>query len=275
MILGLKSTLTDQTLVSVLKGESTALNIQGDLKKYKINVTIQGIYKSLRELIRDGVILKQGKKYFINNDWRNDVRRLFARREDKVLNSGSEVKYIFKKIENADVFWKNIFTDIKNEIGQFPVFHFLPHQFWILIPERKQSELDYYNNLNQKGIFGYTLIGNKTVFDNKIKNILSSKYHQFHVDGRTSFNNRNYISVLGDYVITTKLSAALANEIDEIYSQSKSEQELALGVEAAFNKKNGIQIIIKNSPERAKKLRKIIAKNFYIPKELKKNFDIF
>lgn len=275
MILGSKMTLTDQVLENILRGKTGANEIQNNLQKSGINVTIQGIYKALRELISSDVVLKQEKKYFINNEWRSNIERLVVRQGGKFLCPGDEVKYKFNKIENADVFWKNMFSDIEYEIGKFPAFHFLPHQFFILIKERKQSELDYYNELNKKGISGYTLIGGETAFDISAKEKLTSEFHQSHIDNNTVFNDRDYISVLGDYIIITRIPASFAKEIDRAYKMSRSEEDLTSKIENIFQKKGRLLIIVKNSPEKAKKIRKAISKNFYIPKEVKKDFDIF
>lgn len=275
MILGAKTTLTDQVLVNILKGNSTATDIQSGLKTDGNSVTIQGIYKALRELISENIILKQGKKYFINNKWRNDVEKIITQRSRFKLQPGEEIKYKFKKIENTDIFWKNVFDDISDEIGKFPVFHFNPHQFWILIKERRQSELDYYNSLDKKNIFDYTLIGGETEFDNNAKKLLTSKYHQLHVDDETSFNNRDHISVFKDYIIVTRLPNSFVVAIDGLYKKCKSEEELAIGLEKVFKKSGNISIVIKNNSEKAKKLRKAISRDFYIQKELKDGFDLF
>jgi len=275
MIFGAKTTLTDQVLVNILKGNSTATDIQNSLKNENSLVTIQGIYKALRELISENIILKQGKKYFINNKWRNNVEKIIVQGNRFKLQPGEEIKYKFKKIENTDFFWKNIFSDIENEIGKFPVFHFTPHQFWILIKERRQSELDYYDELNKKKIFGYTLIGGDTELDDGAKKILSSKYHQLHTDNKSVFSNRDHISVLGNYIIITRLPNSFAVAIDSLYKKCKSEDELSLGLEKVFKKSGNILIIIKNNSEKAKKLRKTISKDFYITKELKDSFDLF
>ena len=275
MILGAKKTLTDQTLERILIVNSTALDIKHDLKTVGITVTIQGVYKALRELISEDVVLKQGKKYFINNKWRSGVEKLISQRSRFTLRPGEEIKYKFKKIENTDAFWKNIFSDVESEIRKFPVFHFTPHQFWILIKERSQSELDYYNELNKNSIFGYTLIGGKTEFDDKAKKMLTSKYHQLHIDNKVILNNRDHISVLGDYIITTRLPNSFAIAIDALYEKCNSEAELIVGLERIFKKSGNIIMIIKNSPQKAKRLRKIISKGFYISKELRDDFNLF
>jgi hypothetical protein len=275
MILGAKTTLTDQVLEHILKENSTAIDIQRALETENKAATIQGIYKALRELISENIILKHGKNYFINNKWRGDVEKLITHGSHFILHPGEEVKYKFKKIESTDIFWKNIFSDIGEETGKFPVFHFNPHQFWILIKERRQSEIDYYNNLDKKNIFDYTLIGGKTEFDNNAKKLLTSKYHQLYVDDKTSFNSRDHISIFKDYIIITRLPNSFVIAIDNLYKKCKSEEELTIGLEKVFKKSGNIVIIIKNSPEKAKKLRKVISRDLYISKELKEQFNLF
>jgi hypothetical protein len=275
MILGAKKILTDQVLENILIGNSEALMVKDSLKEKNVNVTIQGIYKALRELIAENIILKQGKKYIVNNKWRDEAEKLITQRRRFILREGEIISYKFKKIENTDAFWKNIFSDISFEIKKFPVFHFVPHHFWILIKERSQSELEYYAKLNEEEINGYTLIGGETNFDSKAKKILTSKYHQLHADSQVSLNRRDHTSVLGNYIVTTRLSNSLANAIDILYKKSKTEEELKIELEKVFKKSGSISIIIKYNMDRAKKLRKTIAKDFYIAKELREQFELF
>jgi len=229
----------------------------------------------LRELISENIILKHGKDYFINNDWRSDIEKLITQRHRFILCPGEEVKYKFKKIESTDIFWKNVFGDIGDEIGKFPVFHFTPHQFWILIKERSQSELDYYNELNKKSISGYTLIGGETEFDDQARKLLTSEHHHLHIDDKSNFNIRDHVSILNNYIITTRLPKSFAVAIDVLYKKCKSVAELAAGLEKVFKKSGNIVMIIKNSPEKARRLRKSISKDFYVEKDLKESFNLF
>ncbi len=275
MILGEKMTLTDQVLESILEGNSKALLIKSNFEKAGLVVTIQGIYKALRELIAENIILKQGKNYFINNRWRDKVERLITKKNALVLSPGEEIRYKFKRIENTDAFWKNMFIDISRGIGDYPIFHFVPHQFWILLKERGQSELEYYRELNRNKIYGYTLIGGGTKFDNEAKNKLTSEYHQLHTDNKTSFNNRDHISVLNDYIIITRISGQLAEKIEDLYKKSKTEEDLTNELEKVFKKPGCIKIIIKRDNIKAQKIRKTISKDFYVSKELREKFDLF
>lgn len=272
MILGAKRTLTDRVLESILQGNATALDIQNNLE---VSASIQGIYKALRELISENIILKQGKKYFINNKWHNEVKRLISKKDVFVLQPGEEIRYKFKKIQNTDAFWKNMFVDISATTGHYPVFSFLPHQFWILLKERGQSELEYHQELDSKKIHSYTLIGGETEFDRLAKNKLTSTYHELHLDNKTSFTNRDYLVILNDYIIITRIPSQAANSLDDLYQQAKTEKELADGLEKIFSKATNITIIVKRDKTKAQKIRKTISKDFYIPKELKEKFDLF
>ena len=89
------------------------------------------------------------------------------------------------------------------------------------------------------------------------------------------FSNRDHISVLGNYIIITRLPNSFVTAIDGLYKKCKSEAQLVIGLEKVFKKTGNISIIIKNSSEKAKKLRKAISRDFYIQKELKEGFDLF
>jgi hypothetical protein len=275
MLLGTKKTFHDHIAEALLDRPMTATELRSFLEARDVTASVQGIYLTLRELIAENVVIKQKKVYSISNVWTDRLSGMLSRREPFQLLEGEEVSYKFKSIEHSDAFWKHMFVDIEHSTGTFPIFHFLPHQFWVFVPNRSESEIEYYRSLDGKGIHGYSLIGGETPFDKGVKTILGSKYHQVHVDADISFSRRDHLSVIGSYVITTRVSAILARTIDDIYKESITEQELKGRLEGAFRKSGAISILVENNAVKAKTLRRKISKDFHIPKTILKEHELF
>ena len=266
MLLGTKKTFYDYTIEALLERAMTVSELQTYLEKKKVSATVQGIYGTLRQLISEDIVVKEKKVYSVSNVWTNKLSRMISKRPLFHLQDGEQTIYRFKKIEHSDAFWKHIFTDIEDEVGHSPIFCFMPHQFWIHIPERRQSELDYYMSLEKNRVRGYTIIGGDSLSDKETKKSLVSEYNQIHLNAKTSTNRRDHICVTGPYVISTRVSKSFAQAVDHIYKIATSEQELQKKLEIAFKKAGLITITIDHDLVKANKLRKYIGKDFHIPK---------
>lgn len=275
MLLGKKKTINDFALEALLEGPRTVLAIQEYLRPKGESVTVQGIYKALRELISEDIIVKQKQVYSINNVWREKAASLFANRNRFKLSPGEQVVYRFQKLEHLDAFWKHTLADIELETKGFPVFHFTPHQFWPLVPGRRESEQEYYAELDNHQIHVYTVIGGNTLADATARETLRTFYHQIFLDPSINLNRRDHISVIENYIITTRISVKLAREIDQAYETTANETDLSKKFSVMFRNPGSITMIVENNRPKAKKLRKRLSADFHLPLELREKFDLF
>lgn len=275
MLLGTKKTLHDLTTEALLEKQGSVADIQTFLKTQNTSASVQGIYKALRELIAEDIVVKQKKSYAINSVWRGKIANLVSERTRLTLSAGEQTIYRFRKLDHLDAFWKHTLADIESETKQFPVFHFTPHQFWSFVPGRTQSEFEYYQTLNKEKVHAYTIVGGETMLDKDVKKILASLFHQVHLDATVSFNRRDHISAIGPYVVITRISKTLAEKTDELYEKITEESLLKENLAGLFKNPGSIIMIVEHNESKAKKLRKMMAKNFYIPSELKEKFDLF
>ena len=275
MLLGTKKTLYDHMTEALLGNSMSVSQIQEFLDTQKIPATVQGIYKALRELIAEDVVVKQKKNYSINSFWRKKLEELISIRPPFKLSPGEYVSYRFMKLDHLDMFWKHIITDIQAGLGSYPVFHGNPHNFWYLVPNRKHSEEKYRETLSDEHKQVFTLVGGTTELDKKNKIIFNNKFQQFHFDTNYPFNRRDHLSVIGPYIITTRVSVSLARVTDRLYETCFTEQELAEKLEPEFKKYGTVVMTVEHNEEKAKAMRKRMSKDFHIPRELRETFDLF
>ncbi|MBP7831549.1 MAG: hypothetical protein KA028_00835 [Candidatus Pacebacteria bacterium] len=275
MLLGTKKTLYDHIVEALLVNEASVADIETYLEGENTKVTIQGIYKTLRELIAEDIVVKQKKIYSINNVWREKTGELFMKRQVFSLSAGEEVAYRFTKLTHLDAFWKHTLSDIQKETGTFPNFDFVPHAFWFYAEGRRQSELEYYKTFDENKTYLFTTIEGKTVMDKRMKEIEQTEYHQVHLGDKGPFGRRDHVTIMGPYIIMTKVSAKLAYATDALYEKVTDEKTLEIELNKLFKDSGIIKLSVEHNEKKARVLRKRLAANFYIPKELQEKFSLF
>lgn len=275
MLLGTKKTLYDHITEALLGTSLDVSQIQAYLTDHKVSASIQGIYKTLRELIREDIVVKQKKNYLISSVWRNKLTSIVSERPPFKLSEGEQTTYQFNKIDHLDMFWKHIMEDVQNEMIGYPVFHGNPHNFWYLVPGREQSEEEYYQNFAKNKTYVFSIIGGVTLFDKQLKQDHSHNFQQFHFEKKYPFNRRDHLSVIGPYIITTRVSVSLARATDRLYETCFTEKELQEKLEPEFKNHGSVTMTVEHNEATAKQFRKKMSSDFHIPKELRETFDLY
>lgn len=277
MILGENKTIHDYIVELLLKENMGDFEkIQSFLEKEQKKVTIQGVYKALRELLFEKIIIKHKKFYLINNIWKDKLNSLLLKNEYHFnLLEDETITYSFKTINQVDIFWKHTLNEIRKEVNDFPIFDFCPHNFWLLLPNIQKSEQEYYSFFMENKIFRFFLIGGDSTHDLNFKKLTKDFYQKIHCDKNTSFNRRDHITIYKDYLITIRLSLKIAKEVDFLYKETNQELLLIERLIKIMKNKGNIKMTIERNREKAKKLRKKISKDFYISRELREKFDLF
>lgn len=275
MLLGTRKTLCDHIIERLLEKEAPVSDLEAYLKSRNTKATIQGVYKALRELIDEDIVVKQKKVYSINNVWREKMGGMVSKKYQFKLSAEEQVVYRFNKIAHLDAFWKHTLNDLQKETGGFPNFDFVPHQFWFYAEGRRQSELEYYKSFEKAETYLFSTIGGETAMDKRMKEIEQTKYHQVHLDGTNPFGRRDNITIMDSYIIITRISGKLAQQVDDLYKTTTDEKKLEEDLNKFFKDSGTIKLTIEHNKKKAKLLRKKMSANFYIPKELKEKFDLF
>ena len=241
----------------------SAKKIYNRLKQeYKSELTYQAIHKSLKQLQREGILLKQGKDYQISLKWldniadfSSNVKKNYLSKEDKTFSSnvpnavtsGNASILTFNTIKDADLFVINF----ERKTNKIAVGH--ARHFWWAIFYLKKTFDKSSTKLNKKT---YGLCRGSTVldkwcveFENSIG--ISSKY------GVDVANNCD-VYVYDDYVIQVYMPLELLKKIDELFA--KSIKILDINFKNLFNdiydKKTSVQVIINKNPRLANRIRK-------------------
>ena len=72
---------------------------------------------------------------------------------------------------------------------------------------------------------------------------------------------------MGDFIITVHISKGLSKRIDELYASSRSQEEILPELILAYRSSSKMRFVLENNPQKAKKLRKILSRDFYFRRE--------
>jgi hypothetical protein len=120
-------------------------------------------------------------------------------------------------------------------------------------------------------IYGFLGIKHQTPYDVEFKKEFQNEYLQI----AFSEQGADYQTIFADYIITTRISKQTTEKIEEVYKISNTLEELEENLQKIGIEKKKVKLIIERNKEKAKKLRKKMSKDFFVPQELIKEFDLY
>ncbi len=275
MIFSSKESLEDRLVRYLSYNNHNIDSFVQKLKSDNLNPTIQGIYKSLRFLISEEIVIKHKEIFLLSEDWKEKIVNEFSTKQNIDLSEGESMQFNLSSLIHLDQQWKNIIIPIHSNIKRFPVFFYNPHDIWSFLGvSRKESEDNYFKNFLRNKIFVFSLSGGSTQFDKHIQEIRKNNYTQI-ILGDKTFKETDYYTVIGDYVTIVRVSKKTASAIENCYIQSKDIYDFQKNIKNIGFEKKHVKLVIERNKEKAKKLRKRMAKDFYVPRELRERFELF
>jgi hypothetical protein len=267
----------EASIVNHIKdGAKTASEIIDTLRIGNKKVTKQAVYQALRKLKKEEVIVVFKKKVSLSQVWLDKTLTFFesanqlnnTKIKEPFLNltEGDSITYSFKTPYLTDQFWAHAFLLlVATTSNKEPVCVYNPHE-WFMIT-RQDSEralLKQIETYNRTGLF---LIGHNDLIDREVKKYFSSNRLQYHASEKTGLPKNYYLNIFEDYILEVWIDKKVASEIDDWYSKTKDaasmdKEELI----AIVHKLGRNKMRISRSKKRSFTLRKLFAKDFYIPK---------
>lgn len=266
---------TDDLIVERLsKGESTVKDMFNEVHESH-PVTLQATYKAVNKLIKQEVIAKVGKKISLSKEWINKVRTgLGEGIQLPKLNDGESLTFSFNSFEQQDIFWKHLMLLVQEEVGpRFPVFFVDPHEMFLFL--RPESQREYLQSFAKDRRYGFMTLGGNSFGDKEYRKEFESEYFQVNFAPGDIKKRHVHIVVIGDFISETIVTPEMAQKIDELYEKDTNLEVLTHGVKDLFKSKNQVRMRFSRNAERASRLRRRLAKPFFIPVEIKKEFKLF
>jgi len=271
MIFTDNESLEDNVVRLLTEGGKTASELFTIIKSEGKDISIQALYKALRILIKTSVIVKSGKQVLISREWaKRFIDPLKEHSSLPPLAEGESVSYQYNSLSNLDAYWKHLIKSLQDKYSEYPIYIYNPYGIWLHISERLQSETTYLKEFAQKKQYGFLVIGNNSIFDQKLKKSFQNDFLQVDTWDKTSFKENNYFTVVGDYIITTKLGDKLTKHISTFYDTLSSQANADDMLNKILQISDKARIKLEHNSKKAEVLRKKLFKNFYLPNNLKK-----
>ena len=226
------------------------------------DITLRAVYKASAKLSKAGVLLKVGKRVLLDEEWRGRVEGELGGRPMVLPAPGERETHTFTSIEHLDAFWTTIVLPLER-LAPKEIFFYNPHNFWTYIPERVESERSYYEHFARVGRYAFFTGGGDTTADREFKRAFQNENFQVDLRPIPALGRRDHITVIGDLVITVRLSAKLAAGIDGLYERGLPTEQTLPGLLGLCRAPGTIRFVLENNGRKAAKIRRILAKNFY------------
>ncbi len=277
MLFTSKETVEDIIIRLLSKGKTTPLELHEQIVADGENVTVQAVYKALRYLIKDSVVVKSGRNVEISQEWVNTLSSTFNTQTTlPQLADGEAAVYNYKSLVNLDAYWKHLMRALDDKLGNYPVFLYNPFQIWYHISERTQSEDEYYESFAGKKHYAFVVLGNNSKLDQDFKKKFHNDYLQIDTWAKSTLKENSYLTIIDDYIVDTILDGKLTLAIKTYYEASSTNSEEAKEqLNKVLSSTNKSKIKIERNAKKARVLRKKLFKNFYLPKEIKEKHNLF
>jgi hypothetical protein len=276
---GIGETIVQNLKQGPLKTKVLIENVQMRQK----NVTVQGVYKALRSLRRDGIVLLQKKEAVLNQSWLQQIQD-FAQLAEYAyrnplsdsghflqMNDGDRITYEFKDPVQVDMFWNHLLYVLFDAFPNVSRWYAYASHCWFMIGRHDEEEkLKKY--MNKRGIQYLFTAGHRTMLDRSIAGYFDGTKSQYHMRSESLFAGRaNYLgivlNVFGDYVIEAHYDKNTTNRIEEFYkTHSKLNDNATAELQSLLKMPSRIKFTIELNKKKADRLSKMFERHFYFEK---------
>ncbi|QQR50396.1 hypothetical protein IPF86_00535 [Candidatus Nomurabacteria bacterium] len=265
--------LVRQGILDILtKGPIDGVNLLEQVN-IKLSVSKQGLYKALRELMRDEVIIKEKKLFTLNKVW---LSRLKDFVEESEQNLGVALPFleesftgrkviVFKDMDALNIYWGHLFLALSERFNDKPFFFFNHHSWFI--HDSPHSEMYLYKKSLKKKNKVLITLGANTLFAKDFKTRFAKANIQISINEKIGVPMTDNLCVIGDYIITTRYDKNTMTEIDTLFKNSSSfgeNEKNEFKKMLSFSKRP--KMIITKNKRKATIWKHSLAKNFVIKK---------
>jgi hypothetical protein len=280
MLLRQNKSITDLTLEILKEGSVSTTGLISAINKQRPKTTKQGIYRALRDLGRKEIITIHNSEVSLNSEWLNkiqeflDLARFHYQRLDPRaghflnLKEGEKIRYTFRNLQLTDTFWNHaIYLLLKVTGPQNHFFAFNPHCWFLLA--RHEQELALIKQLKKSGRLYLVTVANRTFADKSVAQYFDNAQSQYYMAAKPLFNKTEYyLNVIGDFIIEVWINKELNDKINRWYDSAQSISEEKINeLNNIVHRKGTTRLAISRHGRKAQRLKKMLEKNFYIPRK--------
>lgn len=272
MLLGGKKTLEDLIIMSLaLKGEQTVKQILDSLTEEGLSFTEQGVYRVLRKLQAESIVVKEKKTYSLRIAWILDMGVLVEQMQETYLHDaylsdllpeedGEKRTWQFNNVIKMHDFWTQLNIALAKQSKTGIAMNYSPHLWYEFV--QKDHERQFYRLFLSYISKSYTVVGNKSFLDRYAASVLGdefrqSTYHLVNPEDAIEKDQAIYIDVIDDYILTVKLDKHMVERIESLYSKATPETDLSsIDVLNIFIHKTKVKMTLRKDERKARVYRR-------------------
>jgi hypothetical protein len=201
-----------------------------------LRITKQGLYKELRTLIENSVVVKHQQTYSISIPWIINFSQFADNMFDNYIGQSrmtaflpvekKRARWSFHSLTMLNDFWVELIFCAVNESPKSEIYQWVPHPWWLLLQSRRSQTFDQ-GMLNTQKVTR-TIVGSQTKLDLAYvqnqsvvnpREVVSFSHGPFHEQSGV------YLDLIGDYLITVTLHPAVVSMVDQCYLQGHTSYE--------------------------------------------------
>lgn len=269
MLLGQQKSTEDCVTEALFSKSLAVVDLHQILnQKYSKNITPQALYRTLKRLVNEGVVVKSGVLFTINAEWVQNVVTFFSNSESLSLGEGESISYSFLSLSALDAYWKHIVAELSNLLKDAPIFFYNNHVIWLHLEGRKENQESYLNSFDLENKHAFFVVGGNTQADQDFKKNFNRQYLRVELRSISSIKYDS-VTVYGDYIVTVKFKKRTTDFVNRLYKECKTDKDFEEGLKKSLEARLSVTLVIKKDKKKAYKLRQILSKNFYVPSSLK------
>ncbi|MCB1559043.1 MAG: hypothetical protein KDJ50_09005 [Alphaproteobacteria bacterium] len=251
----------------------TAGEIHSLLTHKQNAITLQAVYKELRGLIHDGVVHKIGKEYAISGVWILQLQAFAAGLSKTRFSLDSHTPdlppeekqtWTFANLLDLNDLWAHQCLMLCKMTGEKDVYAWNPYLWWYFFQSDKEDRLN--KTLRLLGVRFFAVTGGASFLNLWGETFIKKNDNHFFVRGPGAFCDQmsvNY-NVIGDYIISVRLSPKTHKAIHSLYAETKKFEDIDMSKLITMMTREGKATLkIEYSPKKAEKLRKSL-KNMFL-----------
>lgn len=238
----------------------------------RLSVTPQAVYKEIRKLVSDDVIINKNKRigltlWYIEdqvNTWNQSLEKYTKRismRGVLDLPKGKSLNLEFKNLKELDTYWTQSFIVLEKLISEsFPTYTIVPHD-WFYYSKNKS---DSYWTHKQSDRKQRLLITHPFDIDREVIREGRKSTYQYTIgENPLKQNETKYYTLISDWVFEVDLDKDVNEMLTAYISKlGKLNQVDIIEINNILEKRGNFKIKIKHSPVLAAKLTKKVIKYF-------------
>lgn len=238
------------------------------------------VYKELRKLVSQGVLLKTSKRFYLHFNWAvqllslsRTVARQYLETTDiypSLLPGQKRVRWQFNDLLRLNDLWSCVVLNLLRASSRRVHLSWNPHTWFHFVQTTQEAQ--FFEGLRFYGVRMYKMVGGRTFLDRMTVRYWDPAIvtHSF-APGPYEHERATYFSVIDDHITTVKLNVGMAREIDALYERTTSAKTLDIqAIFSLFQSKVDASLTLEHNPTKARKIERAFSEFFGIDFNQKK-----